>query len=236
MAFFPDASGRECRPVGGALGNVRRADFSALDPLLADAEITVICDVTNPLLGPGGATYIYGPQKGASPAVCDELENGMKNYAAVVARAVGRDVAGFAGAGAAGGLGAALGGVLGAQMRSGVDAVLDAAGFDKLLPHADLVITGEGRMDGQTVRFGKVPAGVAARCAAHGVPVIAVTGGMGEGAEGFFDIAQSSIQTTVNAVMTLEEAMQNAEALYLSAADRAFRLLKIGRGLRETRG
>ena len=136
-AKFTDAAGQEVQPIGGEMKNVARADFSGLMPELKETEITVICDVTNPLLGENGATFIYGPQKGATPEIRDELEAGMAHYAQVVSAAAGRDIASFPGAGAAGGLGAALGGVLGAQLKSGIDAVLDAVDFDKKLEGVD---------------------------------------------------------------------------------------------------
>ncbi len=227
-AKFTDKEGREVSPIGGNLIRVAHADFSGLLPALRDVEITVICDVTNPLLGETGATWIYGPQKGATPAIRDELEAGMVNYAMVVSDTVGRDIAGFPGAGAAGGLGAALGGVLNATLKSGIDAVLEAVRFDQKLQGVDLVVTGEGRIDGQSVRFGKVPVGVAKRCAAQNIPVVAIVGGIGAGAEGLFDLCESTIQTTVSGPMTLQNAMENAAELYESAADRLFRAIKIG--------
>ena len=227
-AVFKDRDGHTLEPVGSSLIKVAGVDISAMMPLPESDSITVICDVVNPLLGKQGATYVYGPQKGATPVICDELECGMSHYAAVVSKAVQRDIANFSGAGAAGGLGAALGGVLGAALRSGADAILDATGFDALLSQADLVITGEGRLDGQSVRYGKVPVVVARRCQEKGVPVIAIAGGMGEGATDFLTIGLSSIQVTINAAMNLSDAMANAEVLYMDAADRLFRTLKIG--------
>ena len=231
-AKFTDEAGQEVSPVGGSLIKVAHADFSGLMPELKDVDITVICDVTNPLLGESGATWIYGPQKGATPDIRDELEEGMTNYAKVVSAAVGRDIANFPGAGAAGGLGAALGGVLQAQLKSGIDAVLEAVRFDQKLQGVDLVVTGEGRIDGQSVRFGKVPVGVAKRCAAHNIPVCAIVGGIGDGAEGLYDVCESTIQTTVSGPMLLQDAMTNAAALYESAADRLFRAIKIGMKLK----
>ncbi len=227
-AVFTGADGRPIPPVGGELSRVENADFSGLIPELKEAEITVICDVTNPLLGPEGAAFVYGPQKGASPAVCDELEAGMAHYAALVSEKAGRDIARFPGAGAAGGLGAALGGVLGARLKSGIDAVLDAVNFDEKLIGASLAVTGEGRMDAQSVRFGKVPVGVALRCAAKGVPTAVLAGGMADGAEKLFDLCECTIQTIVPGPMTLEEAMRDAPALYFSAAERLFRAVRLG--------
>ena len=232
-AVFTDAAGQPVPPVGGALASVAKADFSGLLPELRHTEITVICDVTNPLLGENGATWIYGPQKGATPEICEELEAGMAHFAQVAAAATGRDIASFPGAGAAGGLGAALGGVLGAQLRSGIDAVLDAVNFSAKLEGVSLAVTGEGRIDGQSVCFGKVPVGVAKRCAQRGIPTVAIVGGIGEGAEGLFQLCESTIQTTVSGPMSLQAAMSNAPALYEQAADRLFRAIKIGMHLKK---
>ena len=231
-AKFTDKDGNEVKPIGGEMKNVAKADFSGLMPELQETKITVICDVTNPLLGENGATFIYGPQKGAIPEIRDELEEGMAHYAKVVSAACGKDIACFPGAGAAGGLGAALGGVLSAQLKGGIDAVLDAVDFDSKLEGVSLVVTGEGRIDGQSVRFGKVPVGVAKRSAAKGLPTVAIGGGMGEGAEGLFDLCESTIQTTVSGPMSLEKAMADAPALYEYAAERLFRAIRIGMKLK----
>ncbi len=231
-AVFTDEKGEKVQPIGGEMIRVAKADFSGLMSELKETEITVICDVTNPLLGEDGATFIYGPQKGAVPEIRDELEAGMAHYANVVEKAVGRDISRFPGAGAAGGLGAALGGVLGAALKSGIDAVLDAVDFESRLEGVDLAITGEGRIDGQSVRFGKVPVGVAKRCAAKGIPTLVLAGGIGDGAEGLFDLCESTIQTTVSGPMSLEKAMRDAPALYEAAADRLMRAIKIGMHLK----
>ena len=231
-ACFTDDAGKEVRPVGGEMIRVAKADFSGLLPALKETEITVICDVTNPLLGENGATFIYGPQKGAVGAIRDELETGMAHYAEVVRAACGRDIAGFPGAGAAGGLGAVLGGVLGAALKSGIDAVLDAVHFEQKLDGASLAVTGEGRIDGQSIRFGKVPVGVAKRCAARGIPAVAIVGGIGDGAEDLFDLCESTIQSTVSGPMTLEKAMADAPALYGFAAERLLRAVRIGMSLK----
>lgn len=231
-ARFTDADGKPVNPVGGALAEVARADFGGLMPELKDVGITVICDVTNPLLGESGATFTYGPQKGATPEIRDALEAGMAHYAKVVSAACGRDIAGFPGAGAAGGLGAALGGVLGATLKSGIDAVLEAVDFDNKLEGVSLAITGEGRIDGQSVRFGKVPVGVAKRCAIKGIPVAAIVGGIGDGAEGLYDLCEATIQTTAPGPIALEKAMAEATRLYEQAAERLFRAIRIGMNLK----
>ena len=227
-AVFTDQNGNNINPIGGEMIHVAKADFSGLLPQLKETEITVICDVTNPLLGVDGATFIYGPQKGATPEIRDELEAGMAHFAKVVEKAVGHDISSFPGAGAAGGLGAALGGVLGAKLKSGIDAVLDAVDFEEKLKGVCLAVTGEGRMDGQSVRFGKVPVGVAKRCAAKGIPTVAIVGGIGDGAEGLFELCESTIMTTVSGPMSLEKAMADAAQLYEFAAERLFRAIRIG--------
>lgn len=224
----------ETVPDGGAgLALVDRADLSGLMPELAEAEITVICDVSNPLLGPDGATAVYGPQKGVTPETYPLLEKGMERYAGVLENTLGRNIAAMPGGGAAGGVGAALGGVLGARLKRGIDAVLDMVGFDRLLEDADLVVTGEGCMDEQSVAYGKVISGVAARAASRGIPVCAIVGGMKPGAERFMeDSKHHSVMTTVNAAMPLEQAIEEAERLYRSAARRMFRLIDMGRNMR----
>ena len=227
-----DANGRDLESGGAALARLDHIDTAHLDPRLADTVIRIATDVTNPLTGPTGASAVFGPQKGATPAIRDELEAGMAHYAQVVQDALGRDIASFPGAGAAGGLGAALGGVLGATLKSGIDAVLDAVDFDKKLDGVSLAVTGEGRIDGQSVRFGKVPVGVAKRCAARGIPTVAIVGGIGEGAEGLYELCESTIQTTVSGPMSLEKAMQDAPALYEQAADRLMRAIRIGMNLK----
>lgn len=163
------------------LADITAIDISALDRRLFCTGFTVACDVTNPLTGNNGATFVYGPQKGADGAIIDRLENGMKNYAVKLA-AISRDVSRVPGIGAGGGIPAPLVAILGARIIPGIDAVLDAAGFDRALTDADLVITGEGRIDSQSA-CGKAINGVAARAAARGVPVVAVAGQLGDGAE-----------------------------------------------------
>ena len=226
-ARFAGADGAALPPVGGSLAAVESIDLDGLDPRALKADITVISDVSNPLTGPTGATYIYGPQKGATPQIADELEAGMVHYAQKFAALLGRSIADFPGAGAAGGLGAALKGVLGARLRSGIDAVLDAVGFDALLDGADLVVTGEGRIDRQTAEFGKVPAGVLNRATRRGVPVAILAGCVGAGAEAIYDLGPCVILPTVSGPTTLEQAMAGAADNVAATADRLFRMWKL---------
>ncbi len=177
-----------------------------------------------------GATYTFGTQKGGTPEILDRMEADMKEYAKKLYQLTRIDVDRIPGSGAAGGLGAALKVFLQANMNSGIDTVLDLIEFDSLLEEVDLVITGEGRMDWQSA-FGKVPSGIGMRCRAKGIPVIAIVGSMGEGAEKICEFGIDSIITTINGIMSIEEAMERAEELYHSAAVRTFRMLGVGKTL-----
>ena len=170
-----DARGEPARPGGAGLRDVATLDLSGLHPKLRAAEVILAADVDNPLTGPDGAAEVYGPQKGASPAEVARLDEGLRHWAAVVAAATGTDWSRAPGAGAAGGVGFAVLAVLGAVRRPGVELVLDLGGFEDALDGADLVITGEGSLDAQSLA-GKAPVGVARAAARRGVPVIAVAG------------------------------------------------------------
>lgn len=222
---FLDVDGRELEGRGEDLEKVADIDPSGLDPRARDVSVTVMCDVTNPLCGPEGATMTFGGQKGGSPEVLDRLEKGMENYRDVIIRRFGVDPDSIPGSGAAGGLGAALCVFLGAGMRSGIDTVLDLVGFDRYLEDADLVVTGEGRTDWQSC-YGKVLQGVGDRAKKHGVPAVALCGSLGPGYEAIYDHGILSLMTTVDAPMTLSQAIENAEPLYYRAAIRLFRMIK----------
>lgn len=227
---FLDGVGNELEGRGRDLMKVADIDISGLHPGAAMARFTVMCDVTNPLTGADGATYTFGVQKGGTPEVLDQLESGMLRYANLLKEKLGAEADQIPGAGAAGGLGAALCVFLKANLKSGIDTVLDLVHFDTRLQGVDLVVTGEGRMDWQSA-FGKVPSGVGRRCREKGIPVVAIVGGMGCQAETIFDYGVDSIMTTINGAMELEEAMERSRELYASAADRMFRMLKVGKGL-----
>ena len=170
-----DQAGAGLPPGGAALLRLARIDVSGLDPRLREARVTVASDVDNPLTGPEGAAHVYGPQKGAGPDDVLLLDSALRRYARVLADDLGRDVAAIPGAGAAGGLGAGAIAFLGAELRTGIELVLELVGFEEAVDGADLVITGEGKLDAQSLR-GKAPVGVARAAAAHGVPVVAVAG------------------------------------------------------------
>lgn len=227
---FYDKEGRLLTGFGADLGAVDRIDARGLHPAAAETEFTVMCDVTNPLTGPDGATFTFGKQKGGTPEILDKMEADMKVYGEKLLSLTGIDVNAISGTGAAGGLGAALKVFLHADMKSGIETVLDLIEFDSLLEGVDIVITGEGRMDWQSA-FGKVPSGIGLRCRAKGIPAVAIVGGMGDGAEKLYDFGIESIVTTVCGIMSMEEAMEKAEEFYRSAAVRTFRLLRAGKGL-----
>lgn len=224
---FLDQRGCELAGCGADLARVARIDLTGLDPRLGRAHIQVMCDVDNPLTGPQGASAVFGPQKGATPSVVAELDAGMESYAACVREATGVSVVNTPGAGAAGGIGAACLAFLGARLRSGVEAVLDLAGFDELLAQADVVVTGEGRADGQTAR-GKVVSGVAAACLRRGVPCVAVVGGMEPGADRLPGLT-AMVPTAIDPAEGLESALAHAEERYRAAARRLFQLVALGR-------
>jgi len=213
--------------IGSDLQKVKDIDISGIHPAIAETAFTVMCDVNNPLTGTEGATYTFGKQKGGTPEILDELEAGMKQYAAIIQEKTGVDVDKIPGAGAAGGLGAALCVFLEANLKSGIETILDLIDFNSLLEGVDLVVTGEGRIDWQSA-FGKVPSGVGMRCKQKGVPAIAIVGGMGDGASKIFEHGVDSIIPTINGAMDINEALDRAEELYTGAADRMFRLLKVG--------
>ena len=228
---FLDAAGRELAEGGAALARLHRVDLSGLDPRLAQAQVLVACDVDNPLVGPRGASAVYGPQKGATPEVVRELDAALARYAEVARDATGRDVAREPGAGAAGGLGAGLLLFTPARLRPGVSIVLETTGFDALVKGADLVITGEGRTDAQTA-MGKAPVGVAAAAGVHGVPVVCLSGGLGEGADEVLAKGVEAVASVVPGPMPLEECMARGAELVEAGAARLCRMVKVGMRLR----
>ena len=224
---FLDAGGEELNGRGEDLIRVSSIDTSGLDPRLNQVKLTVMCDVNNPLCGPDGAAYTFGKQKGGTPPVLDQLENGMINYRNIMIQKFGINPDEIPGSGAAGGLGAALCIFLGGQLKSGIETVLDLIDFDSRLNGVSLVVTGEGRADWQSC-FGKVMQGIGQRCRRRGIPAVALTGSMGPGAEKIYDYGIGSIMTTVNGVMDLNEAFNRAEDLYYQGAIRMFRLIALG--------
>ena len=225
-----DVGGRDLPPGGAALAQLDRIDMSGLDPRARGSQFSVACDVSNPLTGPEGASAVYGPQKGATPDIVAQLDAALAHFADIVRRDIGVEINDVAGAGAAGGLGGGLIAFLGGSLRAGVDIVLDAVELDRHLEGADLVITGEGQMDFQTV-YNKAPIGVARLAKARGIPVIAISGSLGEG---FTDVHEHGIDAALaitSAPMSLDRASENAVELIAAATEQAMRLMQVGGGV-----
>lgn len=200
-----DEAGEEIGNGGGELARLTRIDASGLDARLKNVAIAVACDVNNPLLGADGAAAVYAPQKGASPGMVAQLEQNLSHYAELLRRDLGAEVAAIPGAGAAGGTGAALL-AIGGRLRPGIEIVMEAVGLEEALRDADLVLTGEGRIDGQTLH-GKVPLGVARLAGRHGRPVIAICGSLGEGGEQLLSHGITAIFASTPRPCSLEEAL-----------------------------
>lgn len=225
-----DANGKDLGSGGKELARLEHLDISGLDPRIAACRIDVACDVSNPLVGPQGASATFGPQKGATPAMIQELDACLQRFADVVRQDLGQEVATVPGAGAAGGMGAALLGVLGGHLRPGSEVVTDAVGLDERLADADLVITGEGRIDGQTI-FGKTPIGVARVAARHGIPVIGLGGCLAPDANAVHAQGIAAIFSSVRRACSTEEALQNARFNLRSVARNVAAAIRIGKGL-----
>ncbi|MGG3894863.1 glycerate kinase [Geobacillus stearothermophilus] len=205
-----DEDGRDIGPGGGALAYLQSIDLSGLDPRLENVRIDVACDVDNPLTGPRGASAIFGPQKGATPDMVAVLDQNLTHYADVISRELGKQVGDIPGAGAAGGLGAGLLAFLPAELKRGVDIVIETVQLAERVKGADLVITGEGRIDGQTI-FGKTPIGVARTAKQFGVPVIGIAGSLGDDSAVVLDHGIDALFTIVPGVIPLEKAFEQAE-------------------------
>jgi glycerate kinase len=228
---FLDKNGKEVCLAGKGLAEIADIDVSGIHPAVKDATFTVMCDVTFPLLGPNGATYVFGPQKGADEPRLKALEAGMTNYVKVIEKLTGEYIGDKPSTGAAGGLSAALMVFLKAKLQSGIDTVLQLSDFDKKLEGVDVVISGEGRADHQSAN-GKVLYGVGTSAAKRGIPAVAIVGSMLPGAESLYNCGITSIMTTINGVMTIDDAMKNASELFRGAAYRSLMLIKAGYGLK----
>lgn len=224
-AKFYDSAGEEVFPAGKNLIRIEQIDVSGMMPELKNAKFTVMCDVNNPMTGPEGATFVYGPQKGVVDSQLTLLELGMKKYASLILRDLGKDVEHYPGAGAAGGMGGAMMAFLDAELHSGIQVMLEAVHFEERIAGADLIITGEGRVDSQSLR-GKVLWGVGGAAKRQGVPVTAIVGSIGTDADGIYDCGIDSIISLMDEDMTLEYAMEHAAGLYAMAADRLFAWMK----------
>lgn len=227
-AKFTRADGTAFVPSGGTLGEIAALDVSPVAQALQGMELTAMCDIDNPLYGDAGAAAVFAPQKGADAAMVARLDAGLRHLGQVSARCLGRDFSHLPGAGAAGGLGFGMAAFCGAQLRMGIDAVLDAVGFDSLLPGTDVVFTGEGKIDSQSAR-GKVVSGVAARCRKAGVPVVAVVGQIGQGFEEMYQQGLTAVFSINRAAQPFAESRFHAGENLALTMENIARLLAAGR-------
>ncbi|AQS84888.1 MAG: glycerate kinase [Acetobacter aceti] len=228
-----DGEGRELVAGGLALSRLARIDLSNMEPRLAECVVEVACDVDNPLLGPEGASAVFGPQKGASPSLVKALDAALAVYAHHLKKDMGKDVAERAGAGAAGGAGAGTLAFLNAHLRPGFDIISEVLGLEEILRSVDLVITGEGRIDGQTVR-GKTPAGVAQIARRVGKPVIAFGGSLGADAGQVHFAGIEAVFASVARPCTLAEALAEARPNLIRVARNTAAALRLGMALNVT--
>jgi glycerate kinase len=215
-------SGRDLPRGGAVLAGLAGIDLSGLDPRLATTQVVVASDVDNPLIGPHGAATVYGPQKGASPRDVTTLDAALTRYAEIIRRDVGIDVSTTAGGGAAGGTAAGAMAFLGATVTSGIELILDAIGFADALTGIDLVITGEGSLDVQSLS-GKAPIGVARAASLTGTPVIALVGRLQVGADALKAVGISSAHALIDLEPDLATALRDAEPLLAELAERVIR-------------
>lgn len=225
-AEFLDSKGAALEADPASLEKLEQIDLSGFDPRIKETEVLAACDVTNPLCGPQGAAAVYGPQKGAGPEEVARLDNVLGHLADLLEMKTGQDVKLLPGAGAAGGLGAGLAAFLGAKLCPGIELVLDLVGFEGILASGtDLVITGEGEVNYQTA-YGKVPVGVAKAAVKYKIPVVALAGSLGPGAEQVYQYGIGGLMSIQTRPMTLEYCMENAADLVEDAAERMMRLIK----------
>jgi glycerate kinase len=223
---FLDARGREVADNGRGLARVASIDMAGLDQRLKNVRVEVACDVDNPLTGPRGAAQVYGPQKGATPEMVAQLDAGLANLAAVIQRDLGKRVLKVPGSGAAGGLGAGLLAFLDGELRPGIDIVIDAVQLAKRLKGCDLVITGEGRMDGQTA-FGKTPAGVARVAKEQGLPVIALCGCLGPGVSKVLKVGIDAYFATLERSINEDEIPVVGPTMLTNTAEQVGRVIAL---------
>jgi len=221
-----DAQGEPLAPGGLALAQLARIDLSDIDPRLARVRFDIAADVNNPLCGPHGASAIFGPQKGATPEQVEQLDRALGHFAELCAQVLNKDVRDEPGSGAAGGLGFGAKAFLGAQFKAGVEVVAELVGLAEAVKDADLVITGEGRFDAQTLR-GKTPFGVARIAGQHGVPVIVIAGTLGEGYQALYAHGIDAAFALASGPMTLEQACTEAPRLLCERASDIARVWQI---------
>ncbi|KGM96603.1 glycerate kinase [Clostridium novyi A str. 4552] len=223
---FYDKSGNELAFGGAALAELHKIDLSNFDLRIKNVNIEVACDVNNPLTGENGASYIFGPQKGATPEMVQKLDSALKNYAKVIREQLGCDVEKVPGSGAAGGLGAGLMAFLGADLKKGVELVIKYTKLEEKIKGADYVFTGEGSVDSQTI-FGKTPFGVSTIAKKYDIPTIAFAGKIGDGVEELYKYGINSIVGILQGVVSLDEALKMGAKNIEKASENIARILNI---------
>ncbi|MBE6909952.1 MAG: glycerate kinase [Ruminococcaceae bacterium] len=221
---FYDADGRVFVPVGGTLDRITHIDNTETEELLSGVTLTLMSDVDNPLCGQRGAAHIFGPQKGADAAMAERLDANLAHLAEIIERDFSKRVADLPGAGAAGGMGAGCMAFLNARMRSGIEAVLDVVDFDAKLDGAELVITGEGRIDAQSIH-GKAISGIAKRTKPKNIPLVAIVGCVGEGAEEAYGLGVTAIFGIDRAARAFADYATESAAYYRATLEDVLRLI-----------
>ena len=227
---FLDSKDKEIKQhgSGGMLKKIVKIDTRETNKVLKNINIIVACDVDNPLCGRLGASYIFGPQKGATPAMVRVLDDNLKHLAKIIKQSLKKDISKLKGAGAAGGLGAGLVAFAKAKMKSGVDIVIDATNLERHMKNTNLVITGEGRVDSQTA-YGKTPSGVAKSARKHGIPTLVIGGGITDDAKDIFSHGIDALESACARDMSLEDAIKHSREHLANAAERAIRLVLVGK-------
>lgn len=223
---FRDDNGESFVPVGGTLNNISSIDISSISPFLKGVEFITMCDIDNPLYGPQGAACVFGPQKGAGEEMVKILDKNLVHLADIVKRDLGIDIASLAGAGAAGGMGGGMVAFFGSELQMGIQTVLDTVKFDSMLDDADLVFSGEGKIDYQSLR-GKVVIGVARRTKSKGVPLIAIVGDIGDNIENAYNEGVSCIFSINRVAVPFKEAKLRSKSDLALTMDNVMRFILI---------
>ena len=223
---FINKEGEKFVPTGGTLAEIESIDASGIDPILGGIRLRAMCDVDNPLYGKNGAAYIFAPQKGANEEMVVLLDKGLENLADKIKTFIGKDIGMVPGAGAAGGIGGGLTAFFGCSLESGIQIILDGTGFEELASGCDLILTGEGKIDSQSLR-GKAVEGVTSRAKAMGIPVIAIVGDIGDGYEAFYEKGVFAIVSTNRVAVPFDQAKERAKNDLADATEDLIRILKL---------
>lgn len=224
---FLDKNNNEVGYGGKSLNNIEKINMNNLEKKIKNVEILVACDVDNPLYGKKGAAYVYSPQKGADQKMVEKLDKNLRHFSKMVEKYLNKNVNQIAGAGAAGGLGAGLVAFLGAELKNGIEIILDIVNFDQRLKNVDLVITGEGMLDKQSV-YGKTPVGVAKRAQKHKIPVIVIAGSLGEGVDKVLENGIDAYFSIIDKPDSLDNIINRTDKLLIDISEQIIRTYLLG--------